>query len=75
MTRPLHGSNLAPKDDGGLYDVVHLCDGLVTFGGSPYEHACRYAQQDNAFQDDPASLICDTNGEQCLGFAVWRRAR
>lgn len=74
MTRPLYSSNLAPKDDGGIYDVVHLCDGLAQSHWWDHAWAVRIAASENGLQSDEGSRQCAA-GEQCSGFVVWRGAR
>lgn len=74
MKRPLYGSSLAPRDDGGLYDVVHCCDGATITGGWPHPEAVALAAQENALQGTPSEFD-DAAGLLCLGYGVWRGKR
>lgn len=73
MRRPLYGSNLAPRDDGGLYAVLHCCDGEVWTSGWPWATAVDIATLENRLQSTDAELCAQ--GDLCLGHVVWRGAR
>lgn len=74
MTRPFYGSNLAPKNSGGTYTLVHCCTGLKITSGWRYTSAMEMAVETNEMQDIYGARgegFCPRN-EICLGVVVFK---
>lgn len=71
MSLPLFGSNVAPKDSGGTYSVIHMCNGLKTTTGWRHASAVAIATGNNEVQATYGATEGLCPMAVCVGWAVF----